>query len=476
MIHPYLVIILTALLSFLGCNDSNSSPTSTPSPLPSSSHQIGATIPDDTTTTDVSVSSSLSAATDSNPSSSAPLVSSSAVELPNSSVQSSSSVRTSDPGATGGSSSTNDSQGSQGNSSSAQPDSLLSSAQTQSSVTTVSSSISLISSSLSSSTSVPVSSSSVTVSSSRSSSSSSLPVSSSSISSSVSSSSSVVSFSSAVSGHPGTVTVPISKDSDWARVHMGDIELFRNTWGSELLKCDSDYEIFVDAEYRFGWEFDRGACQPSHPHNTPDYPEIEIGASPFNNSDRTASPTRSSTAILPLQVKNIMSATITIDSLAIDLEKSKSWNVNFEMWLTKYDPTTTNQPQPKVELMTFWGWHSGRWKCDRSKMESKFGTGITLDAGTEKYTLCHQDDSWGSGDWKYYQFRADDGSMNEFTGVLDVKVALDWLVTTAGISDEYWVTRFEIGSEIGDDTKGTVIIKDVVFEVNGSVRTPQFAP
>ncbi|MGL1934421.1 MAG: hypothetical protein OCD01_05355 [Fibrobacterales bacterium] len=468
MIHPYLVIILAALLSFLGCNDSNSSPTIGTSPIPSSSHQIGATIPDDTTVIG------------SNPSSSAPIVSSSSSvgDLTVSSAQNSSSARASVSGATGISSLTNEFHSSQGSSSSAQPDSIVSSGQTQSSVSNASSSSSPVSSSQSSSSSVVVSSSSATVSSSLSSNSSSQPVSSSSISSSVSSSSSVVSSSSAVLGRPGTVMVPVSKDSDWARIHMGDIELFRNTWGSKKLKCNTDYEIFVDAEHRFGWKFDRGACEPNYPRdasNTPDYPEVEIGAFPLNKSDRTDPPSRSSTDILPLQVKDIRSATISIDSLAIDLQESTSWNINFEMWLTKYDPTTTNQPQPKVELMTFWGWHSGRWKCNPSEWGSKFGTDITLDAGTEKYTLCHQDDSWSSGGWKYYQFRADDGSMNEFTGVLDVKVALDWLVTTAGISDEYWVSRFEIGSEIGDDTKGNLIIKDVAFEVNGSVRTPQFA-
>ena len=66
------------------------------------------------------------------------------------------------------------------------------------------------------------------------------------------------------------------------------------------------------------------------------------------------------------------------------------------------------------------------------------------------------------------------GSTNSVSGRIDVKALLDWLVSNAGYSRELWVTRFEIGSEIDDDTKGTVTLRNVTFEVNGTSKTPRF--
>ena len=92
-----------------------------------------------------------------------------------------------------------------------------------------------------------------------------------------------------------------------------------------------------------------------------------------------------------------------------------------------------------------------------------------------QYTLCHQDDNWASGQWRYYQFRVGDGSdtniRTSFSGSIDIKAFLDYLVNTRGYSTELWVTRLEIGSEIDDDTSGTVTMSGITFEVNGETRS-----
>jgi hypothetical protein len=69
------------------------------------------------------------------------------------------------------------------------------------------------------------------------------------------------------------------------------------------------------------------------------------------------------------------------------------------------------------------------------------------------------------------QFRATDGPQTTFNGTLDVRKLLDYLVNTRGYSSDYWVTRFEVGSEIDDLTQGTVSVQGVTFEVNGQTRS-----
>ena len=76
--------------------------------------------------------------------------------------------------------------------------------------------------------------------------------------------------------------------------------------------------------------------------------------------------------------------------------------------------------------------------------------------------------------WRYYQFRATDGPQNTVDGKADVKAFLDWLVDTRGFSPELWVTRIEVGTEIDDNTKGTVRFDDITFEVNGTSKSPEF--
>ena len=114
--------------------------------------------------------------------------------------------------------------------------------------------------------------------------------------------------------------------------------------------------------------------------------------------------------------------------------------------------------------MAFWGWQDDRWPCDQ--------TG-TLTSGASNYAFCHYGNQWGCG-WDYYQYRVNGGPMRSYSGTLDVKAILDWLVNNKGMSRDLWVSRFEIGSEIGDNTSGKVTIKSITFEVNGVSKSPEF--
>ncbi len=270
--------------------------------------------------------------------------------------------------------------------------------------------------------------------------------------------------------------VPASETESWASIMMGDVKLLLNKWGSDALaeegSCGSTYEIWAKEDHSFGWTFDRPDCGGGG--MKPDYPEVEIGVAPFTSEEKG----HTTSTLLPLQIKDIMSASIIVDNFKIELGASSSWNINFEMWLSQEDPTTTLTPKPEIELMTFWGWYEGRWGCEGSKYDGS----KNLSAGTLDYTLCHYGEEWGGDDhskWDYYQFRAGDGqdynSKKDFTGTLDVKAALDWLVNNTGASKDLWVTRFELGTEIDNNTSGTVSFDNVTFEVNGEKRSPEFA-
>ena len=69
----------------------------------------------------------------------------------------------------------------------------------------------------------------------------------------------------------------------------------------------------------------------------------------------------------------------------------------------------------------------------------------------------------------------------EFAGILrgteHPKAAgqlIDYMVSTGGATQDMWVTRLEVGSEIDDNTKGSVSMKNVTFEVNKETRSPVF--
>jgi hypothetical protein len=246
---------------------------------------------------------------------------------------------------------------------------------------------------------------------------------------------------------------------------MGDLRLINNDWGSQELGCNSSYKIFINNDGSFGWEFNRATCGGATGNSQPDYPEVEFGIHPFGTQkDLVTSPDFSSTTLLPLQIKNINSASVTIDQMNIELQNAKSWNLNFEMWFATQHPITGSHNCAYAEIMVFWGWQDNRWPCDQEG---------TLNSGNNSYAFCHLGENWGCG-WQYIQFRVNGGPMRNYSGSLDVKAILDWLVSNRGFSQDLWVSRMEIGSEIGDTTSGKVTVRSITFEVNGVSKSPEF--
>ena len=273
---------------------------------------------------------------------------------------------------------------------------------------------------------------------------------------------------------PGSMT---STAQDYLR--LGEIRLLNNNWGSAELGCTAPMSVFVNQDRSFGWTFNRGDCDMAGSNQNPDFPQVEFGIHPFGVGNALAtSPDFSSTTLLPLQIRNITSASVTIQGLNIQLQRGGSWNITFEFWLSTQNPNTQGNAGVHTELMTFWGWQSGRWPsapgADGSQ-DGGSGTGQTVTSSNKTYTLWVQRDNWADG-WRYYQFRDNAGPGMSFNGSVNVKSLLDYLVNTRGFSPDLWVTRLEVGSEIDDLTQGTVTMQNITFEVNGQSRSPVFGP
>jgi hypothetical protein len=259
-------------------------------------------------------------------------------------------------------------------------------------------------------------------------------------------------------------------------LNLGDFRLLANKWGSDELGCnDTSLDVHVNTDSSVGWTMSRGVCGgKSTPKDTahPDYPEIEFGVHPFGaGSDLATSPDFSSTDMMPIQIKDVQSAVLKIDNLNITLTNSSAWNLNFEMWLSQGDPL---QPNPGVyaELMAWWGWNNN-WACGEPSADgvsppTPYNQSVTSSGKT--YDLCHQSDSWADGKWRYFQFRAG-GSATSYNGEFDVKAFLDYLVNTRGYSRDLWISRFEIGTEIDDNTSVTVSVKNLTCTINGTSRS-----
>ncbi len=270
--------------------------------------------------------------------------------------------------------------------------------------------------------------------------------------------------------------IPLAKVGDMTNVskkylNLGDMRLINNRWGSDELGCaGTTQRVFInnDADKSIGWEFNRPACGGAKAK--PDYPEVEFGVAPFGaNSSLLTSPAFSSTTLLPIQIKNITSASVQVDGLQISLQSPTIWNIDFEIWISMRNPLTDSNPDEFAEIIAFWGWENGRWACDKSG---------SMQGGTSMYNMCHQSDSWADGKWRFYQFNVGGGPLLSYNGKVDVKAFIDFIKNSYGgsITTEMWLTRIEVGSEIDDNTRGSVKIKNLTFEVNGQTRSKELAP
>lgn len=263
-----------------------------------------------------------------------------------------------------------------------------------------------------------------------------------------------------------TVTAPASSKVPKDYFVLGEARLINNNWGAQELGCKAPYEIFVNADKSFGWKWDRNGTKCGGDKSKPDYPEVEFGMHPFGVSTQLiTSPDYSSTTILPIQIKDVTSASVKIEGLSIATTADAAWNMNFEMWFCEQHPATGTHTTAYGETMNWFGWSSDQYNWN--------GVLGSLEAG-QSYDLMHSDDHWPAGQaqqWKYRQYRLKSSS-KQFNGTVDVKKILAAL-TGQGWPSSLWIARFEVGTELDDGSAGTVTMNKITFEVNGQQRATE---
>lgn len=239
---------------------------------------------------------------------------------------------------------------------------------------------------------------------------------------------------------------------DATPIHLGEVRLLTNEWTDP----EADTCIFLDQQGQFGWTWTRGATGMGENPNYPNYPEAEFGINPWNASGLDTS----STDVLPLQLKDFTSASMTLDVFTDVGGNNSGWNLAFEMWLSDTDPTL-GPANPKGEIMVFLSNEPNYYPASPE-------TGEVLNDGERDYKLYVSSDSWGT--WGYYrQYRLDthDG---KFNGKLNIHAFLKHYLENEGWDGNLWVTRFEIGNEVYQNSGGTTTFENLSFEVNGQTR------
>ena len=253
--------------------------------------------------------------------------------------------------------------------------------------------------------------------------------------------------------------------------NLGDMRIINNRWGSDAIPCSGTTQsVCVNADGTIGWSFNRPNCGGSREY--PDYPEVEFGVGPFGTSSSLlTTPKFSSTTLLPIQLQNLTSASVNVTSFTTTFQKPNYWNSNVEFWISRKDPTTNADAGVYAEVIIFLGWQANR--------QSSSGGWPCMVSGTipnTNYNLCHQSDDWSSGHWRFFNFIVGNGPLSLFTGKVEIKPVLDWIRSRySGFTSDMWLTRVEVGTEIDDDTQGSVKINNLTFEVNGTSKAIRLA-
>jgi hypothetical protein len=261
-----------------------------------------------------------------------------------------------------------------------------------------------------------------------------------------------------------TITLPGTTSTMMEQIlPLGCMHLVSNRWTDPM----AAETLFLNADSSFGWSWQRGNTGVMYSWGSPpNYPELEFGINPWG----LGTPPVSTTDLLPMQLKNMHSASMTVTVDTNIAQAGAGWNLAYEMWLAPDDPTqgTTN---PEYEIMVFFGnvanYYPTPPMCD--SLVDNVPCGQQVESGGNSYTLFYSNTQWaGPPAYNYLQFRdSANSSAGTFSGTLDIYKFLK-LVNPSG---DLWVTRFELGNEAYMNTQGTTTIASVSFEVNGTTET-----
>jgi chitinase len=254
------------------------------------------------------------------------------------------------------------------------------------------------------------------------------------------------------------VTSPVNSCDLGTNYDVCNFRVLNNKWGTEEIGAQAEQCIFVNQDGSYGWNWNRGDVGSGE---NPNFPQVEFGINPWGREQDPWEELPSSTDALPLQIRDIQSASMTL--------RTEGWvngrhNLTFETWLVDRDPRTGAEYDGSsivAELMAFFSWTADYWPETPEASGSFSGSGPAFNFWVNT--------AWD--EWQYFQARISSGALGTSVNTsLDIKAYLDWAVSQ-GYSQDLWVARFEVGNEIFPNSSGETTIREFTIELNGETYT-----
>ena len=240
---------------------------------------------------------------------------------------------------------------------------------------------------------------------------------------------------------PGTVV--FESEQDFASTVIDHrLRLFNNTWNRGASSGRHRQKIFVyddGGKPVFGW-----AWKWKDSSGVATYPEVQVGASPWNGE------------VTPDSGFPFLAGTkkLVVD-YDITLEASGSYNLAFEFWVVMGLPPRKDTITHEVMI-----WIAGeRLGAAGSEVAKATVQGNTFSVNLQK----NHGDASGEhqNTWTIISLLAEKPRLH---GPLDVGQIIDWLLKNGYLTDKHYVANLELGDEVQRGT-GTTIVRNYAVKV-----------
>lgn len=233
--------------------------------------------------------------------------------------------------------------------------------------------------------------------------------------------------------YPGPAQPPDEElCGDWARLTVGDLVLYNNVWNAGSIL---NYEQCVmrrgdEIGWRWSWP---GVARLTSDYHNPDhyvraFPEVIYGAKPWDPS---------TTPRMPIRLSDLQELTVDFDAY---MTASGDYNLAFNSWFTTGNPAT--EAGIAGELMI---WID---RTDWTPQGSDFLAGNVVIDGRE-YSLYSRRVFHTLPD-RGHDYLAFAAHEDQFSGTLEIKKFLDFLIAEGLLSESLYIAGLELGNEVLD--------------------------
>ena len=219
-----------------------------------------------------------------------------------------------------------------------------------------------------------------------------------------------------------------------------DLMLKNNLWGKNKLKKGVPELCIYRNKDHFAWKWKI----PTNAKGVIGYPAIQVGQNPFGNINEEKYG-------FPVNVSKIAQLSIEYDFETY--VKDNKFNLAFDIWLT--DVQYSTKENIKVEIMIWEDYF------DFTSYGKKKET-ITTPFGVYQVHAGYLKNPKYAQDWQYISFVR---QSPRSAGQVDINYLLNYLIDKNMISQDYFLSSFELGNEIGNSSGMTLVKKfEYIFQ------------